>query len=130
MTQTFGRFDLTRWDEDAYDESEGARLVRVRSTKAFAGGVAGTSEAELLQAITPGGSAAYVGIERVTGHVDGRPGTFVLRHSAVGDASGGAATIDVVPGSGTGALRGLRGELTITRSPAGEHTFAFTYELG
>jgi hypothetical protein len=129
MTQTFGRFELTRWDEERYHESEGARLVRVQNTKTYRGGVAGTSETELLQALTPGGTAAYVAIERVSGHVDGRAGTFVLRHCAVGSAAGGTATIDVVPGSATGQLVGLRGEMTVTRTPEGDHTFTFSYEI-
>ncbi|QJY45203.1 DUF3224 domain-containing protein [Pseudonocardia broussonetiae] len=128
MTTT-GRFDLTSWDEEVYDDAEGARLVRVAGTKTFEGGVSGTSAMQLLQAIADP-SAAYVGIERLAVSVDGRSGTFVLRHSAVGSASGGDMTVDVVPDSATGALRGLTGRLTIDRSPEGEHTYAFTYELG
>ena len=38
-------------------------------------------------------------------------------------------TVDVVPDSATGELRGLTGRLTIDRSPEGEHSYAFTYEL-
>ncbi|WP_218590974.1 DUF3224 domain-containing protein [Pseudonocardia oceani] len=48
----------------------------------------------------------------------------------VGSASGGDMTVDVVPDSATGELRGLTGRLTIDRSPEGEHSYAFTYELG
>lgn len=129
MTTTSGRFDLTSWDEEVYDEADGARLVQVSSSKNLEGGIDGTSAVRLLQAIADG-SAAYVGIERVTAAVDGRKGTFVLRHSAVGSAAGGDMRVDVVPDSATGDLRGLRGELTIERSPEGEHTYTFTYELG
>jgi Protein of unknown function (DUF3224) len=126
MTITTGRFDLTSWDEEVIEDAEGAKLVRVRMTKSFAGGITGTSAGELLQALAADGSAAYVGIERVTAAVDGRTGTFVLRHSAVGGVDGtGDFRVDVVPGSGTGDLTGLRGELTIARSDDGEHTYAF-----
>lgn len=129
MTTTTGRFDLTRWDEEVYDEAEGAKLLRVGNAKTLEGGIAGTSEAQLLQAFAQEGSAAYVGIERVSAEIDGRKGTFVLRHSAVGNASGGSAGVDVVPDSGTGELRGLRGEMTISRTADGEHTYSFVYEL-
>lgn len=128
MTETTGRFDLTRWDEESYDEAEGARLVTVALEKTFEGGITGTSSARLLQAFAPEGAAAYVGIERVSAAVDGRTGTFVLRHSALGDATGGDMRIDVVPGSGTGELRGLRGELTVALSPDGEHTYTLRYD--
>jgi hypothetical protein len=130
MTTTTGRFDLTSWDEEVIDDAEGAKLVRVRNTKTFERGLAGTSTAELLQALAQEGSAAYVGIERVNAEIDGRNGTFVLRHSAVGSADGsGDFRIDVVPGSATGELTGLRGELAIVRAADGEHTYTFEYAL-
>jgi hypothetical protein len=129
MTTTTGRFDLTSWDEEVYDDAEGATLVRVSSSKALEGGLTGTSTVHLLQALAEG-SAAYVGIERMTVTLDGRKGTFVLRHSAVGGAGGGSMLVDVVPGTATGELAGLSGELSIERSPDGEHSYTFTYELG
>ena len=126
---TTGRFDLTRWDEEVYDDTDGVKLQTVSLAKTFEGGICGTSTARLLQAFSPDGSAAYVGIERVVAEVDGRKGTFVLRHSAVGSAAGGSMSVDVVPGSGTGDLEGLSGTFTIERSPEGEHTYAFDYDL-
>ena len=131
MTTTRGRFDLTSWDEVPYDEADGARLVRVRNTKAFEGGISGTSTTELLQAGAPDGGAAYVAVERVTAQVDGRKGTFVLRHSAAMTPDGGGdMRVDVVAGTATGDLTGLRGELVIEMSPEGEHTYRFDYTLG
>lgn len=129
MTTTSGRFDLPRWDEEVYDDADGAKLVRVSSSKAFEGGISGTSEVQILQAFARQGSAAYVAIERVAGEVDGRKGTFVLQHSAAGSASGGFMTVAVVPDSGTGDLESLRGNLTIAKSDDGEHTYSFDYEL-
>jgi hypothetical protein len=130
MTTTTGRFDLTSWDEEAYDDAEGARLVKVRNTKTFEGGISGTSTTELLQAIAGDGGAAYVGIERVTAEIDGRKGTFVLRHSAsMTPDGGGDMRVDVVPGSATGDLAGLGGELTITMTPEREHSYTFAYTL-
>ena len=128
MTTTTGRFDLTSWVEEAYDDADGARLVKVRNTKTFEGGISGTSSTELLQAIAGDGGAAYVGMERVGGEVDGRKGTF--RHSASMTADGGGdMRVDVVPGSATGDLAGLAGELTITMTPEREHSYSFAYAL-
>ena len=130
MTTTTGRFDLTSWVEDAYDEADGARLLKVRNTKTFEGGISATSSTELLQAIAGDGGAAYVGMERVAGEIDGRKGTFVLRHSASMTADGGGdMRVDVVPGSATGDLAGLTGELTITMTPEREHSYSFAYTL-
>lgn len=130
MTTTTGRFDLTSWVEDAYNDTDGARLVKVRNTKTFEGGISGTSSTELLQAIAGDGGAAYVGMERVAGEIDGRTGTFVLRHSASMTADGGGdMRVDVVPGTATGDLAGLTGELTITMTPEREHSYSFAYTL-
>lgn len=130
MTTTTGRFDLTGWAEEAYDDADGARLVKVRNTKTFEGGISATSSTELLQAIAGDGGAAYVGMERVEGEIDGRKGTFVLRHSAsMTPAGGGDMRVDVVPGSATGDLAGLTGELTITMTAEREHTYSFAYTL-
>lgn len=129
MTTATGRFDLTSWDQETYDESEGATLARARNTKSFEGGITGTAAAELLMASTTGGTAVYVGIERVDAAVGGRKGTFVLRHCALGSAEGGDMRVDVLPGSGTGELVGLTGELTIAKSDDDEHTYSFSYRL-
>jgi hypothetical protein len=130
MTTTTGRFDLTSWEDEPIDDGEGATLVRARNTKSFEGGIVGTSAAELLQAVAGETAAAYVAVERVTAAVDGRKGTFVLRHSALVHGESGDMLVDVVPGSGTGELTGLTGTLTIARSDGGEHTYAFDYSLG
>ncbi|MFC4950413.1 DUF3224 domain-containing protein [Pseudonocardia sp. GCM10023141] len=129
MTTTTGRFDLPRWDEEVYDDAEGAKLVRVSSAKVFEGGITGTSEVQILQAFAQEGAAAYVAIERVTAAVDGSKGTFVLMHAAVGSAAGGSMDVSVVPNSGTGELSGLTGSLVIARAADGEHTYTFDYAL-
>jgi hypothetical protein len=60
---------------------------------------------EFVQAARADGSASFAGIERVTGAVGGRAGTFLLQDA------GGIVSGDwfVIPGSGTGGLAGLRG---------------------
>jgi hypothetical protein len=75
------------------------------------------------------GSAGYVAIERVTGTLQGRKGSFVLQHS--GTMAHGAQQLDihVVPDSGTGQLAGLAGKLTITIAPDGKHSYTFDYTL-
>ena len=62
----------------------------------------------------------------------GRAGTFVIQHSVRMTAEEGAGTPDVsvVPDTGTGELRGLRGDIEITRHEDGRHTYVFEYDLG
>jgi hypothetical protein len=63
-----------------------------------------------LQAIRDDGSASFVGIERVTGAIAGRKGSFLLQDAGTLEGSTVKGDWFVVPGSGTGELTGLRGE--------------------
>jgi uncharacterized protein DUF3224 len=73
-------------------------------------------------------SAGYVAIERVTGSLHGKTGTFALQHSATMTRGVGALTIVVVPDSGTGELTGLSGSLSIEIT-GGKHAYVFEYAL-
>jgi Protein of unknown function (DUF3224) len=131
-TQATGTFEIDSWDEEPYDDNDGAKLTRTRLTKTFRGDVEGESTAELLMAYAAReGSAAYVGFERVVGRVHGRSGSFVIHHTASSGGPDGepSASWTVVPDSGTGELRGLRGEATITNEPDGGHSFTLDYDL-
>jgi hypothetical protein len=83
----------------------------------------------MLMAQAQEGSAAYVAFERLDVRVQGRAGTFVLQHSASGTRDERSGTWTVVPDSGTGELRGLRGTARIVNEPDGGHTFDLDYEL-
>jgi hypothetical protein len=64
---------------------------------------------EFLQSARADGSASFVGIERITGAVGGRAGTFLLQDAGTVQNSIVRGDWFVVPGSGTGQLAGLRG---------------------
>lgn len=124
-----GTFDIDSWEQAPYDERDGVSLSRTRVTKTFHGDIEGISTAELLMAGARDGSAAYVGLERIEGRVHGRSGSFVLQHSATMTRGAPSASWTVVPDSGTGELRSLRGEAQIINEPDGGHTFTLDYEL-
>ncbi|CAA9445006.1 MAG: hypothetical protein AVDCRST_MAG37-1730 [uncultured Rubrobacteraceae bacterium] len=130
-TRATSTFEIKTWDEEPYDEREGAKLTRAHLIKTFQGDVEGESTTDLLFAYgTEEGSAAYVGLERFVGRVQGRSGSFVLRHSATMKRGEGEAAWSVVPDSGTGELLGLSGEAQITVEPDGGHSFTLDYDLG
>lgn len=103
-------FEITEWDETAYDEpSDGPRLTRITIRKRYDGALKGTGVATVLTAQGDDGQA-YVASERVEGALDGRSGTFVIQHGGIADAASQRTFGQIVPGSGTGDLRGLQGE--------------------
>jgi hypothetical protein len=95
--------------------------------KQFHGDLEATSKGEMLAAGTAvKGSAGYVAIERVTGTLHGRTGSFVLQHSATMTRNTPELSIAVVPDSGSGELVGLAGKMMITITN-GKHFYEFEY---
>ena len=105
-------------------------LGRMSLDKVFSGDMAGSSFGEMLTAVTPtAGSAGYVAIERFTGTVHGRSGSFVMQHSGTMSQRGGQQlAIKVVPDSGSGALRGIEGEFLL-KIEQGQHRYTLEYTL-
>jgi hypothetical protein len=98
-------------------------------SKQFHGELTGTSRVDMLSARSAvQGSAGYVALERVTGSLEGKGGTFVLQHSGTMNRGKAELTVSVVPDSGTDALQGLAGTMTI-EIVEGKHFYAFDYTL-
>jgi len=122
-----GQFDLTKDTEPPYDNAPGAAIARAVITKQFHGDLTGTSITHMTQAMTDhDGSAGYVAMERVNGTLDGRTGTFVLQHHALGDRGQRTLSITVLPDSATDQLTGLRGQLDVDISN-GRHDYILDY---
>lgn len=123
-----GTFDVTLTSEEE-EKGEGGTLGRSRIDKRFQGDLEGTSRGQMLSAVSAvKGSAGYVAIERVTGTLHGRRGTFVLQHTGTMTRGAPALTVSVVPDSSTGDLVGLTGTMTI-RIVEGRHLYEFEYAL-
>jgi len=122
-------FDITAWEPQEYDDQENVKLTRTRLTKTFQGDLEGTSAAELLMAGAPSGSAVYVGIERITGQLQGRSGSFVLIHDASMSSDGQSLSLIIMRDSGTGELQGIGGHGNTIIDADGGHTLTLDYDL-
>jgi len=124
-----GSFDVKITPLASDTPVEGSPLGRMSIDKQFHGDLEGTSKGEMLTAGTAiKNSAGYVAIERVTGTLHGKRGTFALQHNATMTRGQGSLNIIVVPDSGTGELAGLSGTLGIDITD-GKHSYVFDYSL-
>ncbi len=124
-----GTFTVEMKPQAEPSAAEGVSLGRMSLDKRFEGDLVAVGKGEMLTAMTPvKGSAGYVAIERVTGTLQGRSGSFVFQHSGTMDKSGQRLSITVVPDSGTGALAGISGGLRISIAD-GKHSYEFDYSL-
>jgi hypothetical protein len=102
---------VRKYEPSAYDEpAEGPVLTRIHVQESFSGDIEGEGVVEFLQAARADGSASFAGIERVTGRLAGREGTFLLQDAGTVQGSTVRGDWFVIPGSGTSQLAGLRGE--------------------
>ncbi len=124
-----GTFDVKLTPQAADEKSESPALGRMSIDKQFLGDLEGSSKGEMLTAGTGvKGSAGYVAMERITGTLNGRSGSFALQHSGTMTRGAPMLTITVVPDSGTGQLTGLSGKMTIQIAD-GKHSYEFDYTL-
>ena len=125
------RFTITSWDEKPYSEGPDLpKLTRAAVTKMFTGDIAGEGQLEYLMMYGNDGSATFVGLERVVGQLAGKGGSFVLQRTGVFENGVAKESYFVIPGSGTGELRGLRGEGTSAVGHGTEHPLTLNYEVG
>lgn len=124
-----GSFEVKLQPEGTPQPEGGTTLGRVTVSKDFSGDLVGTGTGTLLTAVTgTPGSAGYVAIERVTGILHGRKGSFVFQHTGTMDRGAQQLSITVVPDSGTGELAGIEGTFTLTITE-GKHLYEFAYSL-
>jgi hypothetical protein len=129
MTQAQGSFEVTLKPQALAHSNADALIGRLSIDKQFHGDLEATSIGEMLSARTAvEGSAGYVAIERVSGTLHGRSGSFVLQHSGTMNRGVGQLALSVVPDSGSGELVGLVGTMTIAIVD-GAHTYELSYTL-
>ena len=124
------RFSIKSWDEQPYSEGKDLpKMTRASVDKTFTGDIDGEGHVEYVMMYRSDGTAAFVGLERITGRIAGRNGSFVLQRTGVFEDGQAKESYSVVTGSGTGELRSLRGEGTSSVGHAADYPFALNYEL-
>ncbi len=125
MQRAMGHFRIELTPVGDPDAPVGALVVRKR----FTGDLVGESTGRMLAVGTDvEGSAGYVAMERVTGVLRDRRGSFVLQHNGTMQRGVSTMTVTIVPDSGTEDLEGLSGAMEI-RPDDGKHGWVLSYEL-
>ena len=130
MTRAKIKFKIESWDEKPFDEPEsGPKLTQASVKRSFDGDLIGTGNLMYVMAHLDNGSASFMGYEQVVGSLDGRTGSFVLRHDGIYDGGKATAELEVVPGSGADELVGLSGTGRFSAGHAEEHDMPLDYEV-
>ena len=129
MNNAHGTFDVKLAPQTPSDPSEGA-VGRMTIDKQFHGDLIASSKGEMLAVMsgTIKESAGYVAMEKVTGALQGRKGSFALQHSGTMNRGVQSLTLTVVPDTGTGELTGISGTMKIIITD-GKHFYDFDYTI-
>jgi hypothetical protein len=123
-----GTFDVTVIPQPA-EASAGGPFGRLFLAKQFHDDLEGTSKGQMLGAQTAiEGSGGYVGLELVSGTLNGKRGSFILLHKGTMQQGVYHMEVTVVPDSGTDELKGIAGKMTIIIEGK-IHRYEFEYTL-
>ena len=130
MSRAVGAFQVKLEPIALHDEpAMGPGVGRLTLDKMYDGDLIAIGRGEMLSAMgAEQGSAAYVAIERITGTLHGRSGSFVIQHRGIMTRGAPDLVITVVPDSGTGELSGISGAMSIDIRGR-DHFYTFEYEL-
>lgn len=123
-----GTFGVTIEPKDQ-DKAGAITFGRFAVAKKFHGDIDGTSTVDMLTAVSEKGPRAYVALEKVTGDVNGKKGSFIFLQKGTDVEDAQTLTVTVAPGLGTGELAGLEGEMKIT-TVGKDHQYEFEYWFG
>lgn len=107
-TESF--YEIKKWEENIYDQGEEDKaLIQCNVRQVYHGDIEAESLNTMLMAPAANGSSTYVGLERITGHLGGKAGSFIIQYQ--GTYAEGQPNFSgvIVAESGTGELRGLKG---------------------
>jgi hypothetical protein len=124
-----GTFDVTIKPQDADDYADGKAMGRMAIDKQYHGDLVGSAKGQMLTAMGDQQSAAYVAVEKFSGQLRGRTGTFAMHHTGVMTRGAPSLAIAIVPDSGTGELIGIAGTLAIDIAKDGTHSYTLQYTL-
>ena len=129
ISKATGTFSVKLELQPASAQADAAVIGRRSLEKNFQGDLEAGSTGEMLSVMTAvDGSMAYVALEKVSGTLAGKPGSFILQHASQMIRGQPFQSIRVVPDSGTDELLGLDGEMRIDVRD-GEHFYVFEYSF-
>lgn len=128
-TTARGTFDVKTTPQQPDDAAAGP-FSRLFLDKQFHGDLEAASKGQMMAAGTAvEGSGAYVALEKVSGSVGGKKGTFILMHTGtMRKNTDFVLNVTVVPDSGTEELSGIAGKMKIIIEK-GKHSYEFTYSF-
>jgi hypothetical protein len=129
MKEVKGEFEVRGTPAEASTVTKELGLMHMKFEKKFQGSLNATGLVSMMGLMNKDiGSGGYVAIEKITGELESKSGTFFLQHNSSMYKGRPKQSISVIPDSGTGELTGIIGEMKIEIFEK-KHMYTFSYEL-
>ncbi len=135
MTHIDTTFSVKAWDEktwegDPANDVQGSKMTHAAIKYGYKGDLSGESDVQYIMCYRDDKTGVYYGLEKITGSLNGKQGSFVIQHDGIFDETTVNATVTIVPDCGTDGLEGLTGtgQLAID-GHAEQYTLSLDYEL-
>jgi len=130
MTVARGPFEVKGGMEDPFDELDGGiKLTHASGSQTFSGDIDGDGAVHWLMLYRADRTAHFVGLQRITGSLGGRSGSFVASAEGDHDGTGSTISFSIIPGSGTGQLSGISGTGSLVAKGGPKGTYELDYTL-
>lgn len=129
--QAKGSMQIDGWDEKTYSEAEGGlKLTLSVITHKVVGDIVGEGKLDYLMVYFDEKTTKFIGYEQIKGTLGKRVGSFVLHHEGTFENGVAKVGLTVVPNSGTGDFRGLRGsgDFVATDAKTSSYTLDYSFE--
>jgi hypothetical protein len=131
MAHASGTFTVAAWEESTFQEMEAAaKLTKATVKFGMAGDIVGEATWDAVMYYRPDGTAAFTGLQRVQGRLADVEGSFVMRADGEFVAGEARSRWEVIEGSGTGGLAGVKGSGTAVATATPPGSFSLDYDLG
>jgi hypothetical protein len=123
-------FTVEAWDEQTFSEADGqGKMTHTSVAKTFHGDLDGQGTLQYLMFYGPEQQTRVLGLERFSGTLGGKSGTFVLEHIGGDDGAEARGSVVILPGSGTGELTGILGAGEAVANREGVFTMTLDYDV-
>ncbi len=130
MASASGTFQITSMGEDTYQELDGGgKLTRANGGQQFSGDIVGEGSVEWLMCYSAEGGARYVGLQRVSGSIGDREGSFVIEAAGNFDGKQSTGSWTIIPASGSGDFTGITGSGSFEAPGGPKATYQLEYRL-
>lgn len=121
-----GIFQITKWNEETQSQGEhGKKQTVAKITQDYSGDLVGASSLSYVMTYLSESKALFVGFELLTVTINGKSGTFTIKHDGSFENGVASSNFAIIPRSGTDDFINLAGQGHFKSTENGQAQYSF-----